>query len=105
MFPLAAAAVGGGDDLLPRILLLLAFVLVGELQFLAPYRALIVHDHLWHILDALVLLFLNLFAAFYLAARTLFLKETGRKLAHVEKLLQTPDTIVRDLSDRLARDE
>ena len=33
------------------------------------------------------------------------LKETGRKLAHVEKLLQTPDTIVRDLSERIARDE
>ena len=41
----------------------------------------------------------------YLAARGLFLKETGRKLAHVEKLLQTPDTVVRDLSERLAKEE
>ena len=48
-----------------------------------------------------MVLFLNLFAVFYLAARGLFLKETGRKLAHVEKQLHTGDTIVRDLSERL----
>jgi hypothetical protein len=35
----------------------------------------------------------------------LFLKETGQKLAHVERLLNTPDTVVRDLSARLAREE
>jgi hypothetical protein len=87
------------------VLLLLAFLLLGELQFLAPYKVLIVNEYLWTVLGALVVLFLNLFAGFYLAARTLFLKETGRKLAHVEKLLQTPDTIVRDLSERIAKDE
>jgi hypothetical protein len=47
----------------------------------------------------------NLFAFFYAVNRRLFLKDTGRKLAHVEKQLLTPDTIVRDLSDRLAQDD
>jgi hypothetical protein len=86
-------------------LLLLLFVVMGELEFLAPYKRLIFGQYLWTMLGALVLLFLNLFGCFYLAGQALFLKETGRKLAHVERLLQTPDTIVRDLSERLARDE
>ena len=87
------------------VLLLVTFWLMGQLEFLAPYKHLIAAEYLWVIVGALVLLFLNLFAGFYLVARTLFLKDTGRKLAHVERLLHTPDTVVRDLSDRLAKDE
>ena len=49
--------------------------------------------------------FLNLFALCYLAGRGLFLRDTGRKLAHVERQLRTTDTIVRDLSERLAGEE
>jgi hypothetical protein len=87
------------------VLLLVLFVVLGELEFLAPYKRLIFGQYLWTIVGAVVLLYLNLFACFYLAGRALFLKDTGRKLAHVEKLLQTPDTVVSDLSERLARDE
>lgn len=86
-------------------LLLVMFAILGQLEFLAQYKRLIFGQYLWTIVGSLVLLFLNLFAGFYLTARALFLKDTGRKLAHVEKLLQTPDTIVRDLSERLAKDE
>ena len=86
-------------------LLLIAFMLMGELTFLAPYKRVIAADYLWAIVAVATALFLNLFAAFYLAGRALFLKETGRKLAHVEKQLHTADTIVRDLSDRLAREQ
>ena len=57
------------------------------------------------LVSALVAVFLNLFALFYLTARGLFLKETGRKLAHIEKQLKTGDTVVRDLSERLAGEE
>jgi len=87
------------------VLLLVLFVVLGELEFLAPYKRLIFGQYLWTIVGAVVLLYVNLFACFYLAGRALFLKDTGRKLAHVEKLLQTPDTVVSDLSERLARDE
>ena len=87
------------------VLLLLAFSLLGPLQFLAPYKRLIVADYGLVILGALVIVFLNLFALFYLLGRALFLKETGRKLAHVEKQLRTGDTIVRDLSERLAEED
>jgi hypothetical protein len=37
----------------------------------------------------------------YLFARKLFLKDTGRKLAHVEKQVRTSDTVSPDLSDRI----
>ena len=87
------------------VLLLLVFSVMGQLEFLAPYKHLILAQYLWVILGALVIVFLNLFALFYLLGRGLFLKETGRKLAHVEKQLRTGDTIVRDLSERLAGEE
>lgn len=87
------------------VLMLVLFVVMGQLEFLAAYKRLIFSQYLWTIVGALVLIFLNLFACFYLAGRALFLKDTGRKLAHVEKLLHTPDTVVRDLSERLAKDE
>jgi hypothetical protein len=87
------------------VLLLIAFSLLGPLQFLAPYKRLIVADYGLMILGALVVVFLNLFALFYLLGRALFLKETGRKLAVVEKQLRTGDTIVRDLSERLAGED
>ena len=86
-------------------LMLLVFAAMGQLEFLAPYKRVILGQYLSTILAALGVLFLNLFGCFYLAARTLFLKETGRKLAHIDRLLQTPDTVVRDLSQRLAKDE
>ena len=87
------------------VLLLLAFSLLGPLQFLAPYKRLILADYGLVILGALLVVFLNLFALFYLVGRALFLKETGRKLAVVEKQLRTGDTIVRDLSERLAEED
>jgi hypothetical protein len=87
------------------VLLLLTFFVVGQLNFLAPYKDLILHRYLTVIIVSLVVAFINLFAAFYLVTRGLFLKETGRKLAHVEKQLRTGDTIVRDLSERLAEED
>ncbi len=87
------------------VLVLLVFVLMDQLQFLVPYRRLLVARYLWVILTGLGVIFLNLFACFYTVTRRLFLKDTGRKLAHVDRQLLTRDTIVRDLSERLAQDE
>lgn len=87
------------------VVVLLLFWLLGELQFLAPYKYIILPRYLWVIVGSVVVIFLNLFGLFYTLTRSLFLKETGRKLAHVERQLKTPDTVVRDLSERLAREE
>ena len=87
------------------IVLLLSFWVLGQLDFLAPYKHAVFGAHLWTIVGAVVLVFLNLFALIYAVTRWLFLKDTGRKLAHVDRQLGTADTIARDLSDQLANEE
>ena len=87
------------------VVMLLTFWLAGQLSFLAPYKHLIVREYSGVIVGALGIVFINLFAVFYLLTRALFLKDTGRKLAHVEKQLRTGDSIVRDLSTRLAEED
>ncbi len=75
--------------------------LVGELRFLVPYRTLIYRVYAGPIAWFCGLLFLNLFALVYVATRNLFLKDTGRKLAHVEKQLRTGSSISEELTRRL----
>jgi hypothetical protein len=87
------------------VLVLLVFWLLGQVPFLAPYKALLSGQYFWLIVGAAVVVFVNLFAAVYGLTRALFLKDTGRKLAHVDRQLGTGDTIARDLSERLAREE
>jgi len=87
------------------VTMLLVFAGLDQLSYLAPYRRLILANYLPLIVTAILVVFFNLFACFYALSRWLFLKDTGRKLAHVEKQLLTPDTIVRDLSERLAQED
>ena len=86
-------------------MLILVFALADQLRFLAPYRALLIDRYLTVIAAVLGLAYLNLFAGFYLLTRRIFLKETGRKLAHLEKQVRVGGTIVRDLSERLDRED
>jgi hypothetical protein len=84
------------------IFLAAGFYLGGELRFLAPYRAYIFQRYGIAIAWFSALAFLNLFAAIYALNRQLFLKDTGRKLAHVEKQLRTGSSISEELSERLS---
>jgi hypothetical protein len=84
------------------IFLAAGFYLAEELRFLAPYRAYIFQRYGTVIAWFSALVFFNLFAAIYALNRQLFLKDTGRKLAHVEKQLRTGSTISAELSDRLS---
>jgi hypothetical protein len=83
------------------IMLALGFYIVCELKFLAPYRELILHRYGATIGWFLVGAFGNLFAVVYAINRKLFLKDTGRKLAHVEKQIRTGSSISEELSERL----
>jgi hypothetical protein len=80
---------------------LLAAWLAGELEFLAPYGAAIFRQHGIGIGLTALVVFLNLCAVYYTAARWLFLRETGRKLAHVDHQLMTSDAVLDELRSRL----
>ena len=97
--------IGNSAFIAGMILLVACFATVEQVTFLAPYRRLLVDQYWTWILGFVGVLYLNLFAGCYLLSRRLFLKETGRKLAHLERQLQSGDSIVRDLSERLAAEE
>ena len=89
------------------ITLALVMLVMSETTYLAPYKRVLVVRHLWTVVAAVVVVFLNLFAAGYFIARVLFLRDTGRKLAHVEKeiALGVGDAIAQELGTRLKEDE
>ena len=66
------------------VLLACLFYLMGELKFLVPYKQLIFHQYGTMLLVWLGILFVNLFAAIYWIQRKFFLKDTGRKLRHID---------------------
>ena len=80
--------IGNALILTVAILLALSFWLMGELKFLIPYKALLLRQYGTPILLFLVVLFVNLFAAAFAVNRRFFLKDTGRKLSHLDKQMQ-----------------
>lgn len=76
-----------GNALILTIVILLAlfFWLMGELKFLIPYKAVLIHQYGTPILVFVSVLFVNLFAASFALNRRFFLKDTGRKLSHLDK--------------------
>jgi hypothetical protein len=83
------------------LFLALGIWILQECQFLIPFRDLIFGRYFDVILAFGCAFFLNLFAAVYLICRRLFLKDTGRKLAHVEKQLRTGESVLDELTERL----
>jgi hypothetical protein len=67
------------------ILLCYGFWLLDQLKFIAPYKAVLYHAYGHTILIFLAVLFLNLFGGALAISRRFFLKNTGRKLSHLDK--------------------
>lgn len=82
------------------MLVVLLYVL-QECTFLLPYRQLIWHKYGTTIAAFAGLLMINLFSFFYLVTRKVFLKDTGQKLAHLEKELRSGGAISEELARRL----
>ena len=82
------------------VVFLIVGSLAGELRVLAPHKAALFREHGVFILGAILVLYLNLCAAFYAAGRWFFLRDTGRKLRHLDHQLTTPDAAL----DELGRD-
>jgi hypothetical protein len=76
------------------LLLTLGFWLMGELKFFAPYKLVLWREYATPILTYVSLLFVNVFAASLVFIRKFFLKDTGRKLSHLDKQLHTGATEV-----------
>ena len=75
--------------------------IAGELRFLAPYKTILFREHAALIGGAALLLFLNLTATFYSVARWFFMRDTGRKLLHIDRQLATDDAVIEDLRSYL----
>ena len=69
-------------------LLAYGFWLLDQLKFLAPSRTLVFQTYGNAILLYAAILFLNLFGLSLLLQRKLFLKDTGRKLSHLDRQFQ-----------------
>jgi hypothetical protein len=83
------------------IFLVIGIFFLQECQFLIPYRHVLFIKYGSTLALFAAALFVNLFAAIHLACRSLFLKDTGRKLAHLEKQLRTGASLSDELSQRL----
>lgn len=82
-------------------LFLLAAWLAGELSFLAPYKVALFRLHGTFIAGMALLVFLNLCAVYYVLARWFFLRETGRKLTHMDRDLIASEGVHEDVPPEL----
>ena len=76
------------------LLLALGFWLMGELKFFVPYKLVLWRAYARPILIYVGLLAANVFAAAFGLSRKFFLKDTGRKLSHLDKQLHVGQTDV-----------
>jgi hypothetical protein len=82
-------------------LFLLVAWLAGELSFLTPYKGTLWQLHGRLILEAALLVYLNLCAAYYALARWFFLRDTGRKLTYLDRQLMSSEGVREDLPSEL----
>jgi len=74
------------------ILLALGFWLMGELTFFVPYKLVLWRAYATPILIYAGILWVNVFTAVFVLIRKFFLKDTGRKLSHLDKQLHVGQT-------------
>lgn len=80
------------------IFLALIFWFAREFVFLTPWRLLILHSYLKSIALYCVLLFVNLLGFTVWIERKFFLRDTGRKLRHLDQEIHTGQS---ELSDEI----
>ena len=83
------------------VMVAILFGLMDVCLYLRPHRWVLLREYGLVMGTFAGIVFINLTAFFYGVNRLFFLKDTGRKLAHVEKQLRSRSTIVKELSDRL----
>jgi len=83
------------------IFLAIGLCLLQGCRFLIPYRHVLFVKYGWALSCFGAALFVNLLAGIWWFCRILFLKDTGRKLAHLEKQLRGRESILEELGRRL----
>jgi hypothetical protein len=84
--------------------LALMMLVLGRIDSLIQFKRTIIAHYGTGLLWFLALLTLNLFAGYVLLTRLFLLKETGRRLAHVEKQVRS-GAIAQDLGEALRGEE
>jgi hypothetical protein len=74
------------------ILLAYGFWLLDQLKFMASYKSVLLRSYGPTLLGAFLVLFANVFGAVLLLQRKFFLKDTGRKLSHLDRQFQLRQT-------------
>lgn len=88
------------------IFLALGFWLTRELQFLTPWRSLILHQYLKSIALYCALLFANLLGLAIWIERKFFLRDTGRKLRHLDQEIHSGHSeLSEEITSRFGDDE
>jgi hypothetical protein len=64
------------------------FWLMGELKFMAAYKAVLLYAYGQWICTSAAIFFFNIFGAVLLLQRKFLLKNTGRKLSHLDRQFQ-----------------
>ena len=80
------------------IFLSLGFWLMSQTHFLVPWRSLILHAYLQPIATYCALLFANILGLTIWIERKFFLRDTGRKLKHLDQEIHTGQS---ELSDEI----
>jgi len=61
---------------------------MDQLKFMAPYKGVVFHEYGNVVLASAAILFFNIFGAVLLLQRKFLLKDTGRKLSHLDRQFQ-----------------
>ena len=77
------------------------FWLMQVCDFLIPYRAALLHIYGPTLTIWAGVAFINVFAVCYGLGRAVFLKDTGQKLAHLERQLRNGPSVSEELARRL----
>ena len=81
------------------IFLALGFWLASQLRFLIPWRVLLLHSYLREIAAYCGLLFVNILGLTIWIERKFFLRDTGRKLKHLDQEIHSGHS---ELSEEIA---
>ena len=87
------------------LFLAIGFYVLQQCAFLTPYRDAILKHYGATVFKFAAALFFNLLAGVFSLSRRFFLKDTGRKLAHLERQLRSRQSISEELSERIRGEE